>query len=413
MGPARPAAGVSSPAVYIRPASVVARPVPAGASASAVTKAAVAAAAKPAVAAAAAARSTATAAATAAAASVRPISGVRTAPAVARSVSTVAVITGSISASGTAMGTATTVPPTFPAHVFTSTPAHHRPTFRPRSHQKLPMDIDAHAYPSAQFGPISKGPLAGFQRSPLQEITNAPTEPCYVPPKSVGHADFQEEWEEMENDPWAGEAADEELNGDEDGGGTGQDIEREGRRWEMDSDEEAPVQVPGRRRVTGPRPRDYFDDEDMGDAGDAYQPQLQEPESEHEPEAGPGSGEDEQEEIELDPPIKSRHTRRSRKAMEDEGDVDGDDGDGSGKGSANRCLRGISAERRAPVRLAYIRLRCYTATRNPFPTPEQENEMIDKAWKWVRRNREEYAGLQLLSTERPVVRQCFLLVNQR
>lgn len=32
----------------------------------------------------------------------------------------------------------------------------------------------------------------------------------------------------MEDDPWAGEATDEEMNGDEDGGGTGQDIEREG-----------------------------------------------------------------------------------------------------------------------------------------------------------------------------------------
>lgn len=43
--------------------------------------------------------------------------------------------------------------------------------------------------------------------------------------------------------------------------------------------------------MTGLRPRDYFDDEDMGDSGGAYQPELQEPESEHEPETGPGSGE--------------------------------------------------------------------------------------------------------------------------
>ncbi|KAG8909370.1 hypothetical protein FRC01_006984, partial [Tulasnella sp. 417] len=249
--------------------------------------------------------------------------------------------------------------PTFPAHVYTSTPAHHRATFRPRSHQKLPMDVAVHTYPPAQFGSSANGPPAGFKCLPLQETTNVPagSESCHVrhdiPTKLVGQIDSPEEEWEVEDDLLADQEADEEMNiqdgdeemdiqdGNEEDAGTAQDLERR------------PVQAPGRRQVTGPRPRDYFDDEDMGDAGDVYQPELQEPESEHESEAGLGLGE-ELEEIKIDAPLKQRHTRKSRKRLEEEDEVEGEDGDGSGKGSANRCLRGIPAERRATVRLAYI-----------------------------------------------------------
>ncbi|KAG9042452.1 hypothetical protein FS837_010839 [Tulasnella sp. UAMH 9824] len=391
--------GVSSAAAHARAVSTVARPVSAVASASSTTVAA----AKPTVAAV---KPTAAAAAAAAA---RPAAAAAIASAVAAvGAGAAAAIAGAAGAVAVAGATATSarpisaVPsastiagPVFPACVFASTPAHLRSTYRPRSHQKLLMDVDAHTYPPAQFGPSTKGPLTGFKRSPLQETTNVPTESHHVREdilmESAEQMDCQE-WEEAVDDPFADDPLVDEAADEDNRGGTGPDIERGGIRWEMDSDEEAPVQAPGHRRVTGPRPRDYFDDEDMGDAQDTYQPEPQEPESEDEPE-----------EIEPEAPHKPRHTRRSRKGMEDESEEEGEGGDSSGKGSANRCLRGISAERRTPVRLAYIRLRCYTATRNPFPTPEEENEMIDKAWKWVKQHRQEYANLELLPVERPVI----------
>ncbi|KAG8911399.1 hypothetical protein FRC01_005730, partial [Tulasnella sp. 417] len=382
---ARPAAGVSGAAAPTRPTSAVARPVSTVASASAVTSATVAAARSTA---AAATRPNAAATVTAARPAITVAKPAATAPRPA------ATATAAVASATAAIARPTTsipvIHPTFPAHVYSSTPAHHRATFRPRSHQKLPMDVAVHTYPPAQFGSSANGPPAGFKRLPLQETTNAPagSESCHVrhhiPTKLVGQTDSPEEEWEVEDDPLADQEADEEMDiqdgnedmdiqdGDEEDAGSAQDLER------------TPLQAPGRRQVTGPKPRDYFDDEDMGDAGDAYQPELQEPESEHESEAGLGSGE-ELEEIEIDAPLKQRRTRKSRKRLEEEDEVEGE------------------AERRAAVRLAYIRVRCYTATRNPFPSPEEEHEMIDKAWKWVQRHREEYADLELLPMERPVI----------
>ncbi|KAG9013044.1 hypothetical protein FRB90_006298 [Tulasnella sp. 427] len=195
-------------------------------------------------------------------------------------------------------------------------------------------------------------------------------------------------------------------------GGT---LQETGQRDEDEDEEEYAVRHPGRNTTTrstrsnhraGEGGNNGIDRDNHGNQNSAQpaQPTMRRSNNTSASEAEDRHSDDnETEEIPLDVQQEPRRRKHRSQRQADGEDSSHGDGQDSNKGSANRTLRVVALERREVVKLAFVRLRCFTATCKPFPSPEEESQMIDTAWKWVQDNYKEYADLQLLSHEHPVM----------
>ncbi|KAG9015668.1 hypothetical protein FRB90_004556 [Tulasnella sp. 427] len=332
-----------------------------------------------------------------------------------------------------------------------ATPAPSRSTFAPRSAQKIPMDLTARIYPPAKpmRSQTRRSPSPGKEVNDDDEDDEV-DEDHREDDNGNGNEDNKggEDDEDSGNDEDSENDEDEEDNEDEAGnnyddnycidydnddfahgkhsntfdetedwddidGGT---LQETGQRDE--DEEEHAVRRPGQNTTTGStrfnrRAGEGDDNGNNGNDRDNHgnknsaqptQPMRQRSNntSESEAEDRP-SDDDETEEIPLDMQQEPRRRKRRSQRQTDGEDSSHGDRQDSNKGSANRTLRAVAPERREVVKLAFVRLRCFTATRKPFPSPEEESQMIDMAWKWVQDNYKEYASLRLLSHERPVM----------
>lgn len=282
-----------------------------------------------------------------------------------------------------------------------ATPGDQRSTFRPRRDQKLTIAQEARVYHSRHDRQPAK--IAALDAgADLGEEDEAEVE-------TKGRAGLDWDMGDMDGDgDGDGVVHGGELQGGDEGMQTEAEMEVETEAEVEPESEQDQERSQDEEAVETAISDDNSDDEDV--QGDRritrHHTKPSQPQARNSAPITCRANSDEQsEEEDLRPTKKPRRHRRTRKEMEEEEQhLAGDEGEGRPKQAARiRVLRSVQVERQAAVKAAYIRVQAYTACKNPFPSPEEEVEIVDKAWEWLRRTYEKFADCVLLSAERPVV----------